>query len=45
MWHTEPGKFYGLRAEMSIWVHLIKKTLKNLEHPYRSIFKMEDTTA
>jgi hypothetical protein len=19
MWHTEPGKFYGLRAEMSIW--------------------------
>ncbi|KAI4989898.1 hypothetical protein ZWY2020_038261 [Hordeum vulgare] len=19
MWHTDPGKFYGLRAEMSIW--------------------------
>ena len=19
MWHTEPGQFYGLRAEMSIW--------------------------
>ena len=19
MWHTEPGQFYGLRADMSIW--------------------------
>jgi hypothetical protein len=19
MWHTNPGKFYGLRAEISIW--------------------------